>query len=142
MWQIDARAKWNSSGNRFLTPEELNGLDIKMINKLFNNYFEEMGNIALDAKAMLESGNIQSLGKLMNVNQEYLRKIGVSHPSIEKLIEVAIQNGAYGAKLCGGGLGGNIVVLINENSANQMMNLLLSAGATEIIYLKLGTGEF
>ncbi len=108
----------------------------------FNNYFEEMGNIVLEAKAMLESGNFQSLGKLMNFNQEYLRKIGVSHSSIEKLIEVSIQNGAYGAKLCGGGLGGNIVVLINENSVNQMTNLLLSTGATGIIYLKLGAGEY
>lgn len=107
----------------------------------YNNYFEEMGNIAIDAKAMIESGNFQTLGKLMNANQEYLRKIGVSHTSIENLIDVAIQNGAYGAKLCGGGLGGNIVVLINENSANRMTNLLLSSGAIEVIYLRLGAGE-
>jgi mevalonate kinase len=108
----------------------------------YNNYFEEMGNIALNAKASLEAGNFQNLGTLMNANQDYLRKIGVSHPTIEELIEVAIQNGCYGAKLCGGGLGGNIVVLINENSANQMADLLLSAGATEIIHLKLGRGGY
>jgi len=40
MWQIDARSKWNSSGNRFITPDELKILDIAMINKLFSYYFE------------------------------------------------------------------------------------------------------
>lgn len=40
MWQIDARAKWNSDGNRLLTPEELKSLDIKTINNLFTEYFE------------------------------------------------------------------------------------------------------
>jgi DNA modification methylase len=40
MWQIDARAKWNSSGDRLLTPEELSFLDLDKINRIFTNYFE------------------------------------------------------------------------------------------------------
>lgn len=35
-WQIDARAKWNSSGNRLLTPEELSMLDLEGVNELFS----------------------------------------------------------------------------------------------------------
>jgi hypothetical protein len=35
-WQIDARAKWNSSGNRLLTAEELSMLDLEGVNELFN----------------------------------------------------------------------------------------------------------
>jgi len=31
-WQIDARAKWNSSGDRFLTPEEIATLPVEAIN--------------------------------------------------------------------------------------------------------------
>lgn len=39
-WQIDARAKWNSSGNRLLTPEELkSGIDV--INKKFSYALQE-----------------------------------------------------------------------------------------------------
>lgn len=34
-WQIDARAKWNSDGNRFLSPEEIAGLNVKQSGKLF-----------------------------------------------------------------------------------------------------------
>lgn len=39
-WQIDARAKWNSSGDRFLNPDEVRLMDLKSINKIFTNYFE------------------------------------------------------------------------------------------------------
>lgn len=34
-WQIDARAKWNSSGNRFFTPEEIKQMPIDQVNKHF-----------------------------------------------------------------------------------------------------------
>ena len=40
MWQIDARAKWNSSGDRFITPEEMSFVDLEKINRIFTNYFE------------------------------------------------------------------------------------------------------
>lgn len=35
-WQIDARAKWNSSGNRLLTEDEIAGFDIEQANDAFN----------------------------------------------------------------------------------------------------------
>lgn len=37
-WQIDARAKWNSSGNRFLSPDELRQYPIDRINKYFSEW--------------------------------------------------------------------------------------------------------
>jgi DNA modification methylase len=40
-WQIDARAKWNSSGNRFLTEEEMKYLDIESINHYFHEFYKE-----------------------------------------------------------------------------------------------------
>jgi len=39
-WQIDARAKWNSSGNRLMTPEETKGLDLSQVANIFAQYFE------------------------------------------------------------------------------------------------------
>lgn len=40
-WQIDARAKWNSSGNRFMTPEELRQTSIDKINRYFRGWAKE-----------------------------------------------------------------------------------------------------
>ncbi|MBV5329760.1 MAG: DNA cytosine methyltransferase [Chlorobium sp.] len=37
-WQIDARAKWNSSGERFLSPDELRQHPIERINKYFGEW--------------------------------------------------------------------------------------------------------
>ena len=37
-WQIDARAKWNSSGERFLTPDELRQYPIDRVNKYFGEW--------------------------------------------------------------------------------------------------------
>ena len=39
-WQIDARAKWNSSGDRFLSPEEISQLDIDQINKYYSSFMQ------------------------------------------------------------------------------------------------------
>jgi DNA modification methylase len=40
-WQIDARAKWNSSGNRFLTRDEFKQLGIDDINRYFSEFMSE-----------------------------------------------------------------------------------------------------
>ena len=39
-WQIDARAKWNSSGDRLLTPDELSALPIETVGAMFSNFYE------------------------------------------------------------------------------------------------------
>jgi hypothetical protein len=41
MWQIDARAKWNSSGNRFITPEEIKNTPVDKLQILFQNYYKD-----------------------------------------------------------------------------------------------------
>ena len=39
-WQIDARGKWNSSGNRFMSSEEIANADLKTISRKFKTYME------------------------------------------------------------------------------------------------------
>jgi mevalonate kinase len=75
--------------------------------KIFEDYQKTYG----DALSALKNGDWKKVGKLMDQNQELLRKIGVSHPKLEELINVAKENGAYGAKLTGGGAGGYMVAL-------------------------------
>jgi DNA modification methylase len=40
-WQIDARGKWNSSGDRFLTPDEIRQLEIDKINRYFKDFMSD-----------------------------------------------------------------------------------------------------
>jgi DNA modification methylase len=41
-WQIDARAKWNSSGNRLLTSDEVENYDLDTVNAIFSKRAETM----------------------------------------------------------------------------------------------------
>lgn len=54
-WQIDARAKWNSSGNRLLTPEELAALPIDVIGALFKDFYASR---VYDYHAHVEAANM------------------------------------------------------------------------------------
>ena len=40
-WQVDASAKWNSSGNRFLTPEEITSYDMMTLSTMFKDRFKK-----------------------------------------------------------------------------------------------------
>ena len=52
-----------------------------------------------------------TLGDLMNINQGLLNALQVSTPELERLIDVARDAGAAGAKLTGGGGGGAMIAL-------------------------------
>jgi mevalonate kinase len=105
---------------------------------LFEEYFQKIGEIASHAKMALENGEQTILGNLMNANQELLRKIGVSHPSLENLIDISMKHGGLGAKLCSGGLGGNIIILTDVDKADILSELLLDNGASQTIIMTLG----
>ncbi len=64
----------------------------------------------------------QTLGDLMNQNQAELRKLDASSPEIETLCTLALQAGALGAKLTGGGGGGCVIAL----GPGQEQNILSS----------------
>ncbi|PKO07027.1 MAG: mevalonate kinase [Chloroflexi bacterium HGW-Chloroflexi-3] len=104
---------------------------------LFEEYFQNIGVITSRAKIALENGEQMTLGNLMNANQQLLRKIGVSHPSLENLMDIALSHGGLGAKLCGGGLGGNIIILSDVERAENISELLLGNGASQTIIMTL-----
>lgn len=68
----------------------------------------------------------------MNENQNWLDKMGISSPELEQLIRTSLSAGALGAKLSGGGGGGNMICLIDEARETQIYQALLEAGAAQI----------
>ena len=77
----------------------------------FDALFDEMDSLSLQGANLLKSGNWQELGALMNVCHGLLNAIGVSTPTLERMVTLARQAGAAGAKLTGAGGGGSIVAL-------------------------------
>ncbi len=98
--------------------------------KKYGAIFKKMGEIANQGKELLLVGKLKKFGKLMNKNQIFLKKLGVSTPYLEKLVQVANSAGALGAKLSGGGLGGCIVALSDsQEKADKIQKKLNEAGA-------------
>lgn len=102
----------------------------------------DLGKLAYQAYTSLLKNNKMDLGKIMNKAQHILKTLTISNDVIDNLVDVALTNGALGAKLTGGGLGGCIICLCEDLlSANAVSETLLTAGAsnTWIMNMKEGT---
>jgi mevalonate kinase len=69
----------------------------------------------------MNEGNESELGSLLSENHNLLSILGVSHPEIEKLIKICLDNGALGAKLTGAGKGGAVIALIPNDSSKEIL---------------------
>lgn len=98
---------------------------------------EEIGRIALFGKKAFEQGDLSALGDAMNANQALLAQLDLSCEALEKLIVAARQAGALGAKLTGGGKGGNMLALVTPETQEAVRKALLSAGAVSIYQTNL-----
>lgn len=105
----------------------------------FEGYFDEIGAIAGQARVAIEHELVETrvIGQLMDQNQELLETIGVSSPELERLIEAARKAGALGAKLSGAGWGGNMIALVQPDSAPAVTKALTEAGATGVILTRV-----
>lgn len=106
----------------------------------FESHFSRIADSVHGARRAIRDGNLAAIGQLMNANQQRLQDIGVSSPALEKLIEGALDAGAAGAKLSGGGRGGNVIALVNGDSAGPVQAALLAAGARRVILTEVVGG--
>lgn len=104
----------------------------------YEHIFNEIGNISQIARQAIEVGQEEALGPLMDENQALLLEMGVSSPELETLIQAAHSAGAQGAKLSGGGRGGNMIALVTPASADYVAQSLRNSGATRIIITTIG----
>jgi mevalonate kinase len=101
--------------------------------KRWENVFAEIGDISFAARRVIEEGWVKMLGALMDENQTLLQQMTVSSPELDTLVEAAHQAGALGAKLSGGGRGGNMIALVEPEHAETISRSLKEAGAKHTI---------
>ncbi len=95
--------------------------------------FDKVGQLAQAARAALQAGLPQELGHLMNENHALLQEMTVSCSRVDALVETARNSGAWGAKVSGGGRGGNLIALVAPGSAESVSAALLAAGAVRVL---------
>ena len=105
----------------------------------FELLFDLCAEITRRARAAIEAGEPALLGPLMDRNQDLLAEMGVSSPELEGLIEAARRSGALGAKLSGGGRGGNMIAYVEAEEADVVSAALLQAGARNVILTRIST---
>ncbi|MCY4519533.1 MAG: mevalonate kinase [Caldilineaceae bacterium] len=103
----------------------------------YDRWLREMGSVSLAVKDALVAGNMDVLPDLLNRNQECLRRIGVSHPACERLIDAALAGGASAAKVSGAGLGGLVLVLCGRDRQAELASRLERAGAVDTAGMEL-----
>ena len=99
----------------------------------WESVFDNVSETAKEARANIENGKWKELGGLMNQNHALLQEMTVSSPELEKLVSAARDAGALGAKLSGGGRGGNMIALVEPEQAEPVARSLMDAGAKNTI---------
>jgi mevalonate kinase len=95
--------------------------------------FDGIAAIVARGRDALRTGDFEALGRLMDENHRALQALTVSSPELDKLCDVARAAGALGAKMSGGGRGGNMIALARDSAhALALRDALLTAGARRV----------
>lgn len=105
--------------------------DLKPDFKIFKN----IKNIVEKAKVSLVKSDWKKTGELMNQNQDLLKELGVSTEKLDKMCQVVVSAGAYGAKLSGAGGGDCMIALVPENKIKDVESTIIRVGG-EILNIK------
>ena len=95
--------------------------------------FDKFGELSFTARRAIEAGKPELLGELMDENHELLQTLTVSSRELDQLVETARKVGALGAKLSGGGRGGNMIALVEMEKAETISTALKEAGVKQTI---------
>ena len=78
---------------------------------LFASHMKAITTQAYEMKQALEGGDLETVGKIMSNNHKILVEMQFSHEILDYLCKLALEKGAWGAKVTGGGRGGYMVAL-------------------------------
>ena len=78
--------------------------------------------------ALLDAGDPRAVGPLLVEGHASLRDdLRVSCPELDLAVEAAVEAGALGARMTGGGFGGSAVVLVEDSSAEDVAKAVRGA---------------
>lgn len=104
----------------------------------YNELFKKAENLAYKARAALEAFDLEYTGRLMTENHGLLQAAGVSCKELDHLVDLAMAQGALGAKMTGGGLGGNMIALTPGEALQEKVAGAMEKEGFEVIRTKVG----
>ena len=95
-------------------------------------FLHALGELTQEAEKAIQTKDAVKLGEILTKAHGNLKEIGVSSPEADALVETALEHGALGAKMSGGGLGGCIIALVaNVSQAQELAERLEEKGAVQ-----------
>lgn len=96
-----------------------------------------LGSLSDHVLKNIENKDSIAMGNNMTAAHEALKELGVSTEKLNTLVNTALNSGALGAKLSGGGLGGCMIALSEKNKTESIVEALKLAGANTTWILDL-----
>jgi mevalonate kinase len=78
---------------------------------LFASRMKTITSQGQEMKKALEAGDLKTVGTIMSENHKLLAEMEFSHEILDKMCKSALERGAWGAKVTGGGRGGYMISL-------------------------------
>ena len=95
-----------------------------------------MNKLTRNMKKDLDYGNFKDVGNTLEIAWELIKKFtkGVSNRFIDKVHDIAIDSGAYGAKITGAGGGGHFLVIADKSHHKNITKNLQGVGCKRVLF--------
>ncbi|MBN1786381.1 MAG: mevalonate kinase [Candidatus Methanofastidiosa archaeon] len=104
----------------------------------YGKIFRSAEELAYKGREAITSFDLKTMGSLMNENHRLLQEIEVSNGDLDMLVDIARDEGAIGAKMTGGGLGGYMVALTPEKEVQENVAKAIEGKGFEVLKTEIG----
>jgi len=108
----------------------------------YNLLFKQAEDLAFATREALEEFDLRKVGKSMNENHRLLQEIEVSCKELDYLVNLAREQGAFGAKLTGGGGGGCMVALTPGKELQEAVAAAMEKEGFKVLRTKIGIQKY
>ena len=106
--------------------------------ELFAARLKTIKSQVFDMKKALEAGDLRTVGRIASENHKLLADMGMSHETLDSMCRTALENGALGAKVTGGGRGGYMVSVTPGRELQEAVAAAFEKAGHKVIRATIG----
>jgi mevalonate kinase len=91
-----------------------------------------------DMQKALEAGDLRTVGRIASANHQLLADMGMSHEILDAMCRTALEHGALGAKVTGGGRGGYMVSVTPGRELQEAVATAFEKEGRKVIRATIG----
>ncbi len=107
----------------------------------YDPLFRQAEDLAFSARKALKEFDLRKVGELMNEDHRLLQEIEVSCEELDHLVKLAREQGAFGAKLTGGG-GGGCMVALTPGRLQEAVAAAMEKEGFKVLRTKIGVQKY